>query len=113
MYYVHGNINDNRSCTTAKFAVEGILFENSYERRSLKVKVETMLGYVDVQGQLVTFANGIRAPYDVGMARDHRMGAIIWPVVKGKCYETMSSIYLGPAQLYDNKELNYAQLVGI
>ena len=51
--------------------------------------------------------------FDVGMSHDHRMGAIVWPVVKGKCYETMSSIYLGPAQLYDNKELNYAQLVGI
>ena len=44
MYYVHGNINDNRSCTTAKFAVEGILLEDSYERRSLKVSAETVRG---------------------------------------------------------------------
>ena len=63
-YYVHGKVNDNGSCTTAKLAVEGILFE---------VKVESVLGHVNAQGQLVTFSNGIRAPYDVGMAHDYMM----------------------------------------
>ena len=61
------------------------------------VKVESVIGHVDAKGQLVTFVNGIRAPYDAGTTRDWKAGAIVWPVVKGKCHETKSSLYLGPA----------------
>ena len=46
---------------------------SSQSKESSEVKVESVLGHVNAQGQLVTFSNGIRAPYDVGMAHDYMM----------------------------------------
>lgn len=66
--------------------------------------MESIVGQVDARGQVVTFSNGIRAPYDTGMTRDWKTGAIVWPVIKGKCHKTMSSLYLGPAQIHKNRD---------
>ena len=103
-FFYHGFVKKDGSCETEDFVVNGISFTNSYEKRILRISVNTVKGTVDSAGFKVRFTNGLHAEYALGQLKDSSQGLMTWEVTEGACHQSISSIYLGEATIKRNKD---------
>lgn len=102
-FYSHGWLAEDGSCTTTKFESGGMWFEKSYERTTMRIRVQVLRGTADGSTGKVVFANGLRANFADGVLRDAMEGTIVWDSTVAKCADTTSEVYYGAAKLHEKK----------
>ena len=99
----HGYLHPDGKCETGSFTVNGIYFANSYEQRTMTVTIKKVDGIMDEASGQALLLDRIRTPYDKKSFQDSIHGTVIWKTTQPKCVQSVSEIYLGPANLHRHR----------
>jgi hypothetical protein len=102
-FYSEGSLSRDGHCTTATFTTDDKLYEKSYESTTVDIHIDVILGIVDLASGLVRFSNGLRENFKSEVIRDAMMGTIVWTADELPCIETVSELYKGFVELYEEK----------
>ena len=101
-FYAHGKLEEDGTCRTEDFSVNGYQFYKSYEERRVRLEVKAVQGVLD-EDSGTTVVKGVRGEYQNEGFYDHKLGTIIWRATEAQCHESVSELYLGPVHLHKHK----------
>ena len=103
-FYSHGSVDAKGVCIVEDFQSHGVWYEESYAHTTTTILVQVIRGTADLVEGMVTFANGLEAPYKDRLLVDAFEGTIVWTEEVPNCEQTVSQIYIGESKLHRRRE---------
>ena len=81
-------------------SANGETFVDSYEETLFRIEVRILTGRRDLADDMVVFPGAVRSGYGKKSLQDSELGTLVWKLEAHTCDQRLSSIYLGPAEIY-------------